>query len=98
VRDRLADDLARVLRAEPLGLPCHVLARRVHRRRAVVRVTLRDDPRFEHYGRTHGSRWRLSVEMGRGRNGTGDRGSCLPWSGLDHSGVPLVGRAAETGS
>jgi hypothetical protein len=57
--DPLADDLARELAAEPLGLPCSVLARRVRRQDGVVRQVLRDDPRFVASGETRGRRWRL---------------------------------------
>jgi hypothetical protein len=68
----LADDLARVLDAEPLGLSCAELARRTRRRLADVLAALRGDPRFQHDGRGRGSRWRLAVARegvweGRGR-------------------------------
>lgn len=89
----LADDLARLLAAERDGLPCCELVRRVHRRRGTVLAALRSDPRFEHRGRTHESRWRLRRTPwgGMGRK-------LLPWDGLDASGVPVVGRRAASAS
>jgi hypothetical protein len=96
VSDLLAADLARVLDAEPFGLACDELAKRVHRRRADVLAALRADPRFEQHGRLHGSRWQLTERVGRGRNGTGDRGDGVPWLGLDPSGIPVVGREPES--
>jgi hypothetical protein len=90
----LADDLARVLDREPFGLPCHVLARRVHRRRAVVRAALDADERFEHDGRTHGSRWRVAASMVRGPNGNSAGPNERGAPDLDASGVPLVHRTA----
>ena len=91
----LADDLRRVLADEPLGFSCDELARCVHRRRALVLAALRTDPRFEHDGRTRGSRWRLADQEGRGRNGTGTGRNDLPWPELDASGVPALVRRAE---
>lgn len=43
---QLADDLARLLAAEPDGLSCDELARRLHRRRASVLAALHGDSRF----------------------------------------------------
>jgi hypothetical protein len=96
-----ADDLARVLAAEPVGSSCAALAGRVGRRWTTVQAALRGDARFAHEGRTRGSRWRLAEtdsreEMGRVREGIS--GPPLPWVGLDPSGVPLVGRRAESTS
>jgi hypothetical protein len=65
----LADDLAAVLAAEPLGLPCAELVARLKRRRGDVLDALRADPRFEHQGRNRGSRWRLAAGAGPGRTG-----------------------------
>jgi hypothetical protein len=91
--DPLAGDLVRVLELEPLGLPCRELARRVHRRWAVVLVVLRADSRFEHHGHTRGSRWRLTPTLSTSQVQMGTNLSGLP--DLDPSGIPLVGRAAE---
>ena len=68
----LALDIAAVLAAEPFGVSCDALAKRLHRRRPVVLAALRTDARFVHDGRTHGSRWRLSAS---GRDGSG-------WDGM----------------
>jgi hypothetical protein len=57
----LADNLVALLAAEPTGMPCDRLARRVRRRRHDVLAALHVDVRFEQEGRTHGSRWRLST-------------------------------------
>jgi hypothetical protein len=56
----LADDLARLLASEPLGLSGCELARRAGRRRLAVIDALEADPRFEHDGSGRGSRWRLN--------------------------------------
>ena len=90
--DRLADDLRRVLDTEPCGLSGRELARRVRRRHVDVLAELRADPRFEHDGRTRGSRWRL--RQGAGANGSRSGGDELPWLKLDASGVPALGRPA----
>jgi hypothetical protein len=91
----LADDLAAVLAATPLGLPCDELAKRFHRRRADVLALLRGDPRFEQHDRARGSRWQLSRRRGRDWDGWGRND--LPWLELDPSGAPLIGREAEGG-
>lgn len=95
MRDGLPVELARVLETEWLGLPCHVLARRVHRRKAEVHSALLADSRFEHHGHTHGSRWRLATTMPSGPNGTGPGRNHPAAPELDLSGVPLAGRTAE---
>jgi hypothetical protein len=59
VTAQLADDLARVLHGEPLGLCFHELARRVGRRDSLVRAALRDDRRFARIGTGRGARWRV---------------------------------------
>jgi hypothetical protein len=94
----LADHLARVLSAEPFGLSCAALVARVQRRRGDVLRALRADGRFDHHGRTRGSRWRLAAQDRMGRNGARRRADAVPWAGLDPSGVPLVGRRPESGS
>jgi hypothetical protein len=94
VSDRLASDLARLLDGEPFGLSGRELARRVRRRRVDVLAALRVDPRFEHSGRTHGSRWRLRRRAGP--NGNRLTRDDLPWAELDAAGVPVVGRGAES--
>jgi hypothetical protein len=92
---RLADDLAGALEREPLGLPCAELAARLHRRRSTLVAALRVDPRFEHEGRTRGSRWRLVAEMPSGPNGNRSRRNDLPWDELDPSGVPVLASGPE---
>ena len=87
-RRPIADDLARVLAAEPVGLPCRELARRVHRRFVDVLAVLRADPRFVHRGRTRGSRWRLSAPQDR----MGANHPARP--DLDPLGIPIIGRRA----
>jgi hypothetical protein len=88
VTEQLADDLAAVLTAEPLGLPCAELTARVKRRRGDVLTALRADPRFEHHGRNRGSRWRLAAGVDRGRNGAGFRADGQPELGSDPSSQP----------
>jgi hypothetical protein len=61
---QLADDLARLLDGEPLGVSCDDLAQRIGRRRSVVLDVLRADPRFMHLGIGRGSRWRVSARLG----------------------------------
>jgi hypothetical protein len=92
VSDVLAADLAHVLAAEPCGLPCCELVRRLQRRRGDVLAVLRTDARFKRRGRTRGSRWQLAASEGQGRNGTGLGRNVLPWLELDPSGVPLARR------
>jgi hypothetical protein len=94
VRHLLADDLARVLREEPLGVSGRHLARQVRRRLADVLATLHDDPRFEQHGRNRGSRWRLAAQRGPGTDGKRCSGDAVPWVELDPSGVPLAGSEA----
>lgn len=95
MRDLLPEDVARVLGAEPLGLPLGELARRVRRRWGDVLGVLVSDARFEHHGGGRGSRWRAAEERplpaSRAKMGKEDTG--VPY--LDASGVPLVARAAE---
>jgi hypothetical protein len=91
----LGDELARVLDGEPTGLPCDALARLVHRRRALVLAALTGDPRFQHEGNTHGSRWRCAPIPLETRP-IPSRGDPSVWASLDPSGVPLVGRRAES--
>jgi hypothetical protein len=88
----LAEELVTLLADAPLGLSCDELAKRQHRRRTVVLATLRADPRFEHSGRTCGSRWQLRNRRGRDRDGT--RAAELPWDELDPSGVLVFWRRA----
>jgi hypothetical protein len=94
VSARLADDLARVLEGEPFGLTCRELRRRVGRRLADVLAALEEDSRFEHSGRSRGSRWRIAAERPHSaswvRMGTEDSAGFY----LDPSGVPVVGRMA----
>jgi hypothetical protein len=61
----LADNLVALLAAEPTGLSCDQLARRLRRRRHDVLDVLRSDGRFAHEGRTRGSRWRLPADTTR---------------------------------
>jgi hypothetical protein len=68
VTARLADDLARLLDAEPDGLSGRELARRVGLRLSAVVAVLREDPRFVHDGAGRGSRWGLRDAQGRGRD------------------------------
>lgn len=63
----LARDIDAVLVAEPLGLSCDLLARRVRRRRCDVLAVLTVRAQFVHDGHTRGSRWRLDAS---GRDGT----------------------------
>jgi hypothetical protein len=91
----LGDDLSRVLDGEPFGLPCVELVARLKRRRGDVLAALRADPRFEHEGRTRGSRWRLAADAGLGRNGAGSGAIGLPWLALDPSGIPIAQRSQE---
>jgi hypothetical protein len=92
----LADDLARVLEGKPFGLSCDTLALRLRRRRGDVLAVLEADPRFEHYGHRRGSRWRIATEapLLASRDGMGR--ILLPWPDIDPSGVPVVGRGAES--
>jgi hypothetical protein len=94
----LGDDLARVLDAEPFGLPCVELVARLKRRRGDVLATLRADSRFAHHGRARGSRWRLAEWGALGRDGTGSAASKLPWLELDPSGIPIGRRSQEIAS
>ena len=91
----LADDLARVLDGEPLGLSCYELARRVQRRRADVLAELRADPRFEHEGDRRGSRWRLAPETARRTCWDGWGPIVTGWGGLDPAGIPTGRRSQE---
>jgi hypothetical protein len=80
-REQLAAEVAAMLAEEPFGLPCSVLAARLHRRLADVLAVLREHSCFVRSGRTRGVRWRLTVEamasMGSGRNGK----ECEPFLG-----------------
>jgi hypothetical protein len=94
----LADDVARVLASEPLGLPCCDVARRVRRRRGDVLSVLLGDRRFVHDGRGRGSRWRLAAGVPR-RGSQAHLGSeDMERLGLDPSGVPIVATGAQGAS
>ena len=90
----LGDELAKVLDREPTALSCDALTRRVHRRRTVVLAALNADPRFQHEGNTHGSRWRR-VPLPLETRPIPSRGEPSLRASLDPSGVPIVGRRAE---
>jgi hypothetical protein len=91
----LGDELARMLDREPTGLSCDALTRRVHRRRAIVLAALNADPRFLHEGNTHGSRW-LRAPIPLETRPIPPRGDPRLWASLDPSGVPIIGRRAES--
>ncbi len=55
----LAEEIARGLAYEPLGLPLSELGRRLRRREGDIRAELRHDPRFVPSGETKGRRWHL---------------------------------------
>jgi hypothetical protein len=93
----LGDELAREIDREPVGLSCDALARRVHRRRAIVLAALNADPRFQHEGNTHGSRWRRAAVSLETRP-IPSRDDPSLWASLDPSGIPIVGRGAESAS
>ena len=75
----LAADLAAALAAEPAGLSCDELAARLHRRRTDVLTALRADPRFDHSGRSRGSRWRLGPALAAGTEWDGGRSEDRPF-------------------
>jgi hypothetical protein len=74
-----ADDLECVLAAEPRGLSCDGLSRRLHRRRTEVLAVLQSNPRFERVGRTRRARWRLRDGMGRNDRGEPSVVVVLEW-------------------
>jgi hypothetical protein len=55
----LAEEIARELASEPLGLPLVELGRRLRRREGDIRAELRSSPRFVPSGETKGRRWHL---------------------------------------
>jgi hypothetical protein len=59
-----------------------------------VLAALNADPRFQHEGNTHGSRWRRA-SMPLETRPIPFRGDPSLWASLDPSGVPIVGRRAE---
>ena len=58
LESELGDELAVILEAEPGGLSCAELARRLHRRKADVLDALQTDRRFKRTGRGRGCRFR----------------------------------------
>jgi hypothetical protein len=56
---QLAEEIARELASEPLGLPLAELGRRLRRREGDIRAELRNSPRFVPSGETKGRRWHL---------------------------------------
>ena len=95
--NRLADELTNVLDGEQFGLSCDQLALRLRRRRSDVLAVLRSDPRFEHDGRTCGSRWRMTTEPPLSASWDGTGRNVLPWDDPDPSGVPVLFRDPESG-
>ena len=85
----LAQVLTELLAGRPDGLSCDEIAGRLRRRRTDVLAVLRTDLRFEHNGRTHGSRWRTCSWDGMGRVENAQGATELPWSYLD-AGVPVL--------
>jgi hypothetical protein len=63
---------------------------------ADVLAALVDDPRFEHSGEGRGSRWRIATEPRVSASWVTQGNEDLPWSYLDPSGVPAVGRRAAS--
>lgn len=93
-RHLLADDLAQLLAAEPLGLSCRELARQVRRRSGTVLEVLRADARFVRDGDRRGSRWRLNTSTSsREQMGTQHRAGLEGWVTLD-AGIPVLGEEA----
>jgi hypothetical protein len=64
----LAEEIARELASEPLGLPLAELGRRLRRREGDIRAELRNSPHFVPSGETKGRRWHL-VETRRSMSG-----------------------------
>jgi hypothetical protein len=68
---QLTADLEALLTAEPFGLSCNALARKMRRRRTDVLAALDTDPRFLRVGKTNGRRWRLAPMTEGVRDRTG---------------------------
>jgi hypothetical protein len=96
VSDGLARSLLDLLAGRSEGLSCDEIAARLRRRRSDVLVVLQADPRFEHNGRTHGSRWRTTPRDGMGRVENATRADGRSWPELDPSGVPVIARGPES--
>jgi hypothetical protein len=59
-----------------------------------VLAALNADPRFQHEGNTHGSRWR-HVPLPLETRPIPSRDDPRLWASLDPSGVPILGRRAQ---